>query len=143
MHLDDLLRGAPFLELPEPEPRACVYAQKFGEQVEHLLSPLRSRPTLIGVNQTKILLLDYWWTWQQAVPKNHRRAPTSHRCLFDVFLDAYQALKTAELALAPPLLFLPPEPPKPARRRSPKAVSQQIAHLVLGELIEDEAGDGH
>jgi hypothetical protein len=116
-------------ELPEEQPNFCRFAQKFSEWVGELLK-ITPNPSIVSVNQAKVLLLDKYFDWYRAVPTSHRRiADKGHVCIYQVFRQAYEQLKVVELSLTPPMLFLPSPPPPP-----PPA--PQIAGIFMGELEE-------
>lgn len=118
------------------EAQSCIYAKQFEGWAGELLAKVAAQRDLVTINQCKVLLQDKWHEWRAVAPKDHRTrtTPKGHRCLFHVYEDAYLKLRAAELALTPPLLFLPEPPPKP--RRQPKATPV----LYLGEGTE--ATDG-
>jgi hypothetical protein len=124
---DDLVFGI------EQPPSPCPFARHFEAWTGDLLARLTREPTLVAINQTKILLADKYFEWQRTVPKAHRSiGRRTHRCIHHIFAEAYERVKSAELALTPPLLFLPPPPPPPEVPDPP----QQIAGVFLGELDE-------
>jgi len=115
------------LDFPEVNPEYCVYAEKFAEWADKLLVVIEE-PDAVLINQAKILLLDKYFEWRSYVPKIHRNrlGSSGHVCIFNVFEYSYMKLKTVELTLTPPMLFLPaPSKPQP-----------QIAGIFLGELEE-------
>lgn len=121
-------------------PNLCVYAQKFSDWAEQLCGGVLQDPTIVGINQAKVQLLDKFFEWRTFAPKRHRTitaggvsGPTGHTCIFHVFVAAYERLKVVELSLTPPMLFLPPAPtPSP-----PPPAPPQIAGVFIGE-VEDE-----
>jgi hypothetical protein len=122
------------------QPHLCIFAQGFSQWVEQLLRDIQ-QPTIIRVNQAKVQLVDKFFDWYRYVPRSHklRQGYRGHTCIFQVFETGYQRLKVVELALTPPMLFLPPNPPfiPPAPR---------IAGIFLGEDLErrneeNEEGD--
>lgn len=123
------------LELPaeqaDPED-ICVYAAKFSEWTTALCANVTQAPSIVGVNQSKVLLLDKYFEWRNAVPRSHRNrvGKLGHVCLFHMFERAYEHLKVIELALTPPLLFLPSPPPPPP----PAPPPPEIAGIFIGEL---------
>lgn len=100
-------------------PNICAYAQKFDEFASALCASVeeqakRRAPAALGaINQSKILLLDMYYNYRSSVPQAHRDKVTkAHRCILQVFNEAYQRIRIAELSLTPPMLFLPePSPP--------------------------------
>jgi hypothetical protein len=101
----------------EEEFEFCPWGRQFYDWTLPLVEKATSRPDLVLLNQAKILLLEKWMEYRAVAPKAHRdhlSRANGHRCLFWAFLNAYQCLKAAELALTPPMLFLPePAPPPP------------------------------
>ena len=119
------------LEIAEPAENKCYYAQGFSIWVDQLQSSL-TKPTIVTVNQAKLLLLDKYFEWHRYVPMEHRMRLgfRGHICIFQVFEVAYDHLKVIELSLTPPLLFLPSyeaviAPPQP-----------RIAGIFLGESTD-------
>ena len=105
--------------------KLCVFARAFQEWIALLQRDiLTNTPSVITVNQAKVLLVDRYFDWLQNVPKNHRNrlGETGHTCIYQIFTRAYQHIRTIELSLVPPLLFLPAKP--------------QIPGLFLGDLTE-------
>ena len=96
----------------EEQPKFCVYAQKFNTWAEELVVAATRAATVVGINQTKVRLLDRYWEWYAVVPKKHRTylggTRNSHVCVFQVFQIAYERLRVVELSLTPPLLFVSP-----------------------------------
>ena len=117
-------------EVPKVPANFCRFAKQFSDWADDLLK-VTERPSIVAINQSKILLLDRFMDWLRAVPPSHRRiADTSHHtCIWHVFQQAYERLKVAELSLTPPMLFLPPAPPPPPP-------PPQIAGIFMGELEE-------
>jgi len=108
------------LELPETEPKSCPYAKIFAEWADELCN-VTKEPDIVSVNQAKILLLDKYFEWYNAVPKKHRQriGDRGHICLYQVFMRSYERLRQAELEITPPMLFIPPPPPTPPSRPLP------------------------
>lgn|GEM_PF-3873397 len=124
-------------ELPPPEeeqPNLCVYARKFNTWAEELCVGAIQTPTVVSINQAKVLLLDKYMEWRSFVPKRHRLyTGNAHICIFHVFEGAYDRLKVVELSLTPPMLFIPEPPPPPL----PPAGPEPVRGVFIGEL-EDE-----
>lgn len=115
-------------ELPEEQPNLCVYAQKFQEWAQELCIKATQNPTIVSVNQNKVLLIDRYFEWRSFSPKKHRNyTGAAHTCIFHVFEMAYNRLKVVELSLTPPMLFIPPPPPPPLPPPT-------IAGVFIGEL---------
>jgi hypothetical protein len=111
-------------EFSEAPVERCPYAQSFFNWAIRMLD-LSQDVSLVGLNQAKVLLVDKYFEHFSIAPKGHRYhfSPRGHVCIFQVFLEIYQRLKARELALSPPMLFLP-------RRASPPP---QIAGIFIGE----------
>ena len=130
------------LQLPEKGPDWCVFAVKFSEWIDEIFN-FTEDPTVVSINQVNLQLLHKYFEWFRSIPKNHRYriGPKGHTCIFQVFQSAYERLKVIELAITPPLLFIPPEPPPPLPPPPPQPL-QPIAGIFLGELegenIEEE-----
>lgn len=123
-------------ELTPRAPATCAHAEVFDKWVIERLEIAVVEPTIVGLNQAKILLLDKYFEWRSCVGEPHRSllSRSGHRCIFQVFADSYTRLKAAELALAPPRLWEPvaPPPPPPMPARPPR----QVGGICIGE--EDE-----
>ncbi len=117
----------------EERPILCRFAVAFQPWAETLVRPILQQPTLVGINQAKILLLDKYFEWRNIAPKGHRDkvSGAGHTCLWHVFEAAYTRLKEAELSLTPPMLFVPAPPPMLPASTAPS--TQQIAGIFLGE----------
>jgi hypothetical protein len=103
----------------------CYAAEEFAGWADVLVSSVSQEPTIVTVNQAKILLQDKWHDWRSIAPQRHRNhlGDRGYICLFQVYEQAYQHLRVLELSLTPPLLFIPaPPPPTP-----------QIPEIFLGE----------
>ncbi len=126
-------------ELPpteEEQPTLCVYARKFNTWAEELCAGAIQTPSIVSINQSKVLLLDKYMEWRNFVPKRHRLyTGNAHFCIFHVFESIYDRLKVVELSLTPPMLFLP-EPPQPPPTFAPPS-PPQIAGVFIGELDEE------
>lgn len=111
----------------------CRFAAAFQPWAETLIRPLLQQPTLIGINQAKILLLDKYFEWRNIAPRGHRDKVTvaGHTCLWHVFEAAYTRLREVELSLTPPMLFVPAPPPALPTPTPPSP--PQIAEIFLGE----------
>ena len=105
----------------------CPYARKFARWSATLIESSQDLNVVI-VNQAKIQLIDKYFEWRIYVPKNHRNhiGPRGHRCIYHVFEQTYEKLRLIELALKPPLLFIPPPPSPPV----------QYSGIFLGEFDE-------
>lgn len=124
---DDIWTPLDDFELP-PEPiNFCPYAQEFAGWVIPFLSSVSQEPSIVTINQAKILLQDKWHDWRSIAPRRHRNnlGNRGHTCLFQVYEQAYHHLRVLELSLTPPLLFIPAPPPTP-----------QIPEIFLGEEEE-------
>jgi hypothetical protein len=119
------------LEIPEPvDHTICAFALSFQRWIDVLFKMLEN-PTLVGINQEKILLTDKYFDWERLVPQSHRQrlGTHGHTCVYQVYKSAYEQLRVVEISMTPPLLFLPqipimqPNPPQPPN----------FLGLVLGE----------
>lgn len=115
-------------------PNYCVYSLKFNDWAQELCVGATKDPSVVTINQSKVLLVDKYMEWRSFVPKRHRSYTSpNHTCIFHVFETAYNRLKVVELSLTPPMLFLPlpplPAPPPPLPPPPP-----QIAGVFIGEL---------
>ena len=130
-------------ELEGPPPRVpipesvCPYAEQFARWCQELCAELQKGATIVTVNQKKVLLLDKYFDWRAVVPKAHRTRMNDrgHRCIWHVFDETYLKVRALELALTPPMLFLPPK-----HQRPPKPVLPQVAGIVLGEIEDGRHG---
>jgi hypothetical protein len=129
MSFDSLWHQHDDFILTEPKPRLCPFAEQFSLWAEALFSKATHNASVVSVNQAKLLLVDRYMDWRAAVPGAHRNlggSRSGHVCIFQVFEETYQKLKTVELSLTPPMLFLPPPP-------SPPPPPPQIAGIFFGE----------
>jgi hypothetical protein len=119
-------------------PKRCEFAEQFGAWTEELLAPILMpghQPTVEAIYRTKVLLADRYMEWRSTVPKSHRdrTAPAGrggHECIFAVFVGAYEQLRQAQLAVAPPRISQPgPAPSSPPVPAS----APQIAGIFIGE----------
>lgn len=126
----------------EPPDYRCIYAKTFAEWfARDVLAPLRASPDAVKVNQAKLTLQDKWYSFRQAVPKQHRDTLGSkaHVCLYAVYLDCLARLHQISLVTAPP------DYAYPEKRRSSSAWSSDTiigwdASLIdtLHKLEEDD-----
>jgi hypothetical protein len=115
----------------EEQPNYCVHAAKFNTWAQELCVGATQDPSVVKINQGKVLLVDKYMQWKTSVPKRHRLYTGSgHDCIFHVFETAYDRLRVLELSLTPPMLFVPPPPLPPP----PPPAPPQIAGVFLGEL---------
>jgi hypothetical protein len=91
----------------------CEAAEQFEAWCGEELARLGEQPRLIDVQRSKLFLLDRYFAWRVRVGDACRdhAVRDEHRCIFQVFEDAYLALDKLELALHPPLQ--PPEAERP------------------------------
>lgn len=129
---EELWNRAEEFELPDAEAEICIFARKFSEWTRELCASSTQSASLVAINQAKILLIDKYFEWRSVVPKAHRNRMSGggHICIFQVFEQAYITLRAVELALTPPMLFIPPPPLPPLSPPPPP----QIAGIFLGEL---------
>lgn len=118
---------------PAKEPFLCPLAASFAAWANELVDRILGEPDVVAINQAKVLLVDRFFEYRNYAPKKHRVISNSgggHICIFQVFEEHYERLKAVELALTPPLLFLP-EPPRELVTAEPPV---QIAGIFLGEV---------
>lgn len=113
-------------------PPLCRFATQFQTWADALLTETLKRQYVVGINQAKISLLDKYFEWRTIVPRAHRDkvSSTGHLCLWHVFEAAYNRLREAELALTPPLLYVPTQPSLPAPAAPP---AKQIPGIFIAE----------
>jgi hypothetical protein len=114
----------------EAQPDYCAFSLRYRAWAMELVRSTLAEPNHIAINQAKVMLLDKYYEWKTAIPRNHRRR---HLCILDVLDEAYQTLKAAELALTPPQLYLP-APSK--RERKKKEPPDEPTGSILGELMD-------
>lgn len=119
----------------EDQANSCVFAEKFAAWLEPKVNEAVRKNSHEAINQVKILALDKYFEFRAVVPKSHRFSvrEESHLCIWHIFEHAFQQLKAAELALTPPILYLPEPAPPPAPPPPP-----QIAGIFIGEAEDDE-----
>lgn len=140
--------GGEFRFSPPPPPSPyCEHAQDFAAWADRHCSQALVSPSLLTLNQAILQLTEAYFEHRAQAPKRHRAltGTAGHKCVFTVFDEAYQQLKRAKLALAPPPLVAPPPPPPPAPpppsppaplvRREPRS---RFDGLLVGEIAEDE-----
>jgi hypothetical protein len=120
----------------QPDVPTCLFAQEFSKWATELYTKATSNPSIVAINQAKVLLTDKFFEFRGLVPKAHRRriGKAGHECIFQVFEKTYLALRWTEIQLTPPKFSeerpspppLPPPPPPP-----------QIAGIFLGELLDE------
>lgn len=123
----DIWRRFDDYELDVPTIPLCKYAEAFSNWAESALY-IEGNVSLVQLNQAKILLVDKYFQFFSIAPKNHRYYfnPKNHICIFQVFLEYYRRIRTRELGITPPMLFIPPPP-------LPPPPPPQIAGIVFGE----------
>ena len=100
------------LEIAEPADHTiCVYAASFQRWVDEL-AKMMEKPTVVFINQTKIMLSDKYFDWERLVPQSHRQrlGVHGHTCIYQVYKKAYEQLRVIELSLTPPQLCIPSKP---------------------------------
>jgi hypothetical protein len=120
----------------EEPPSLCRFAAQFQTWAEVLLNNALHKPTEVGINQAKILLVDKYFEWRSVAPRAHRdkMSANGHTCLWHVFEAAYLRLREAEIALIPPVVVVsssPPALPPPVVSAPPPP--PQIAGIFIGE----------
>ena len=117
------------------EVTTCSYAEQFARYAEEQYQAVTKSPSHIALNQALLQICKKYWEWFYVVPKSHRIRVDGrgHRCIHAVFREAYERLKTLELTLDPPILYLPPPPPPSA-----PPVLESFKGVTLGEVIGEE-----
>ena len=112
-------------ERPQGDRDLCRYSEQFLQWAEELCDAHSGTPVKIA--QGKVLLLDKYYDWRNYVPKRHRlhTGNRGHFCIFHVLDHAYARLRLSELALTPPMLFVP----KPSRAQQPVMLEGTILGL--------------
>lgn len=118
----------------------CPIAAEFLKKVEEtLFAPLAKGTTRGRLAQAKYMLQEEYHTWRRSMPLHHLRASSvgNHRCLSDVYDEAFDRMHLLELSLRPTMNLildyeektapvpLPPAPPPPP--------PPQIAGIYIGE----------
>jgi hypothetical protein len=124
-----------------PPPKICAYAGQFKQWSDALSTAIMAiagsdnMEGIIAVNQGYVQLTKKLFDWREAVPRTHRNrvGGAGHICIFDVFIGAFYQLRTLELSLSPPPLFLPPAP-----QVAPPTPVFSIAGISLGEKEDEE-----
>lgn len=139
MNQEDFIRSwqtnSDFKFGPTEKEEICIHAEHFLSWAEALYRDEISAPTIIGINQKMLLLTKKYFEWRAVVPKSHRDriGERSHVCIFHIFERIFYQLKALELAMHPPMLFLPSPPPPPAL-----PVLPTITGITLGEIMGEE-----
>jgi hypothetical protein len=114
----------------EAQPEYCAFSLQYRAWALELVGRTLAECDHVKIAQAKVMLLDKYYEWKTAIPKNHRRR---HLCILDVLDEAYQTLKAVELSLTPPQLYLP-APTK--RERKKKEIPNEPTGSILGELMD-------
>lgn len=119
----------------DDEVTSCSYAEQFTHYADEQYQAATRSPSHILLNQALLQVCKKYWEWFYVVPKSHRNRVDGrgHRCIHAVFRETYERLKTLELTLDPPILYLPPPPPPPA-----PPVLESFKGVTLGEVIGEE-----
>jgi len=107
----------------------CSHAQHLSDWIDWLYEDIvGDQPTIFEVKQAKLLLSEQYLEWRNAVSLRHRDllSKRGHICLYEVFVDGFNRLKTTELSLRPALLFEPPRPPPPQIPQAPGYYFPQV-----------------
>lgn len=110
---------------PVKPPDECKYALEFEKWTKTLITNDKEI-TITQVQQAKVLLVDRYFEWRRYVPKTHRNrvGERGHTCIYHVFEQTHDRLKSIELSLTPKTEFFPQDP--------------MIGGLFLGELKKDK-----
>jgi len=129
MNFDRLWHQNDDFALAAPKPKLCPYAQQFLSGRNPAVEGCRGGEHRLG-EPGQAVAAGPLHGLARGCPAAHRNlggSRSSHMCIFQVFEETYQKLKTVELSLTPPMLFLPSPPPPPPP-------PPQIAGIFLGEL---------
>jgi hypothetical protein len=116
---------------PDRQAEPCAYARRFAGWTEQLFGTVMRHPTRAGISVAKVALLDRFFEYRAHMPQPHRNrlGTVGHPCVFQVFEEAFEKIRAAELLLAPDaVLSLGPSPaPPPARAPQPGVYFGDIA----------------
>jgi hypothetical protein len=132
------LKGVEFTVAEQPRfPHLCAEAQPFVTWCEHLLEPLRKKPTEVDVNVALLQLQTNYMERFEAAPPSHKnhvgnRKGGQHTCLFQVYVAYFKELRNLRWQLNPPPVREPPPPPAPPPL-------PEIGGVPFG-IIKDDAG---
>ncbi len=93
----------------------CTFAQTFAETCQPLLTSAHEQPNEVSVNIAMLLLQAKFFDLWRDLPGEHKRL-AGHRCVFQVYEDAYAQLRQLELRILPPKFAHPAPPPPPPRK---------------------------
>lgn len=135
---ESLKHHKPFtFEMPDEIERGdqCEYARHFATWAKKTCQKAVQEPSLISLNRAMLLLIKKYFEWRESVPPKHRHqiGETGHVCIFHILERAYHRLKVEELALTPPMLFEPVQPPAPVYVTKKYELS-----FPLGEIEDEE-----
>lgn len=101
--------------LVEVDPRrTCGDAKEFEQWIEALLRQHPPNNDLITINQLKVALTDRWHELHRSLPAKHRTmgdGTRGHRCVFAVYMEAYDNLLYLERAIVPVQIAPPQKSP--------------------------------
>lgn len=121
------------LSTDQSKEKLCSYALQFEEWLRQICKDDLSHIDIVSLNQIKVRVADRYMELRNFVPKSHRNhvGEQGHFCIFHVYEQMYQKIRSVELMLIPPMLFVPsPAPPPPP--------PPQIAGITFGELVDEE-----
>lgn len=130
---NSLWESRPPIEFSKPSRALCKFAEQFSTWAEKLYEAVEQDPSVVFINQAKVLLIDQYFAYYTSVSRSHQDHignRNGHKCIYQVFRETYFQLRTIELSLTPPMLFLP-EP-----QQQPPPV--QIPGLFIGEVLDGD-----
>lgn len=98
---------------------SCSYAPAFADVAEALLAPVRGVPGEVSVNIAMLQLQAKFFDFWRDVPQEHK-VLTGHRCVFQVYEEAYRELRELELRIVPPKFSTPAIPAGPPPKPEPR-----------------------
>lgn len=125
-----------------PTDAYCLDARQFAAWATDLYTAASNRWSEVAINQAKVLLIDRYFRYFEAVGPEHQRVghdpDADHECIFRVFADAYARLRELELTLRPP----PLDRPARSRRKAPPAAADPWLSQVIFGVAPAEPDNG-
>lgn len=111
----------------------CVPAVVFQAWIDALFETHLVSPTILGINQLKLVIQDRYFLFKRRLPAEHTQEDSrrpDHRCVYSIFESAIDLLHKHELMLAPPPISI--SRPRPRKPRS------GLAGILLGDIDPDQ-----
>ncbi len=106
-HIDEVWRTF-FHPVPDPKREPCAVAATFAAWTVRVIAQEHAKGTEESTNRALLQLQMRFWECYRELPSKHKRriSKPDHTCIFQVYEEAYEALRAVQLSL------LPKGPPK-------------------------------